>query len=292
MLTTRMAGGQIMNRFITILSICAVMAGCASAPMGDGATSGLFDYAPSGSARTAGAGFGYELNGGEDWSGLLNFQSVGGVAKVDFSYASLRSDDAEGELDIAMPYMENGVRRYEGVASDGREVAVRLQAGPCEQAGERFTHFAAVRVGSIAVTGCALERNTQERWSSYLMEYLPAIDMCLEEMGDAIQYVSLAYAMPGGSSGVRMVDGEGQTWECALRDEDQAINSLRQLDAADAIFGEGDPVFVRGDIPELGAGCFVYESVRHADGTLIGAFGHDACDTTDIAAAPGGLTRS
>lgn len=281
-----------MIRFLSIAAICASLGACAAGPAGGGATSSLFDVAPSDSVRPAGGGFGYSLTGAGDWQGGLTFTSVSGVARVEFEYSSVRNDDAEGELEISMPYLDGGVRRYEGLAYDGREVAVQLQAGPCEEAGERYTHFAALRIGAIAVMGCAREHDTEDRWSHYLMDYLPAIDLCLAEMGDAVEHVSLAYTMPGGASGVRMVDNDSQTWECATRDDDSAVNSIRQISAADVRGGEGEPVFVRGEIPELGAGCFVYESVRHADGSLIGAFGHDACDTTDFAAAGDPLTQS
>ena len=42
---------------------------------------------------------------------------------------------------------------------------------------------------------------------------------------------------------------------------------------------------MRGDFPDFGEGCYVYESVREADGTLIGALGYDACNAVPVTAA-------
>lgn len=282
-----------MIRFLAVAAACLAMTACAAGPMTAGDMGfGAFDYTPSDERRQAGARFGYDLQGDGDWQGRLDFVDAAGGPQVDFIYASVRDDDASGELRIAMPYLDGGVRRYEGLAADGRDVAVRLQAGPCEVAGERHTHFAALRIGAIAVTGCADERAAQDRWSNYLMDFMPAIDLCLGEVGDQAQHVSLAYVMPRGTTGVRVVDVDNRTWECVTRDEDSAINSLRPIDAADTLLGEGDPVFVRHAVPELGAGCYIYESVRHADGALIGAFGFDACDAAPVALANKPLTRS
>lgn len=283
-----------MYRLGAIILLSTVMTACAAGPNlgAPDLAFGGFDYEPSDGAREAGARFGYDLRGDDGWEGDLSFGSGPGGPIVSFAYASRRADDADGELRISMPYLEGGVRRYEGLSSDGREIAVRLQAGPCMQGTEMFTHFAAIRVGSTAVTGCARERAAQDRWSNYLMAYMPAIDLCLDEMGDEARHVSLVYAMPGEMTGVRVVDQAQRTWECAIRDESGAINSIRTLDAADTRLGEGDPVFVRGEVPDMGAGCYVYETVRHADGRLIGAFGYDACDASVTAQSPSALTRS
>jgi len=286
-----------MFRFMTVAMVCLSLAACGattSGGAGGGMAMSAFDYAPSGATRPAGAHFGYELQGMGDWQGDLAFQAEAGSPVVHFTYTPGEGtgDATQADLAIAMPYLDGGVRRYEGVAADGRAVDVQLQAGPCESGGERYTHFAAVRLGAMAVAGCAYERAAQDRWSNYLMDFMPAIDLCLAEMGDRAMHVSLAYALPGGSTGVRMVDLDNRSWECATREQDTAINSLRPLDAADVVLGEGDPIFVREEMPEFGEGCYVYESVREADGALIGAFGYDACDAAPVAQSTSALTPS
>ena len=141
-----------------------------------------------------------------------------------------------------------------------------------------------MRVGESVYSGCGSEVAATDRWSNYLLDYLPAIDTCLAEFRGEEAYVSVAYTMPGGETAIRVVDSDVRTWECATREQGTAINSIRPLDAADAVFGEGDPIFVRGIMPAFGEGCYVYEAVREADGSLIGAFGHDSCDVGGVAA--------
>ena len=277
-----------------------VLAGCATTDyagsgMGGGAAlpppaASAFDHPRAGGAPAA---FGFALESREGWSGQLTYEDEGGAARVALDYAIDGGPAGEAELEIAMPYLDGGVRRFHGMTASGETVELQLQAGPCDSAeGDGHTHFAALRVGDTAVAGCGRERGREDRWSNYLMDYLPAIDACLAEFRGEPAHVSVAYTMRGGATGVRIVDETLQTWECATRDAGQAVNSLRPLDAADALHGEGDPIFVRRAFPEFGEGCYVYESVREADGTLIGALGYDACNaapasSVTAARAPG-----
>lgn len=271
-----------MRQFLVLVAVCAGLGACTTTG-GDGAAGGLalsaFDYASSDATRQAGTRFGYELAGDDGWQGNLMFEEDSGVLSVVFSM----TDGTEAELRVGMPYLEDGVRRYHGSTVDGRDVFVELQAGPCAQGGDTQTHFAMVEIGSHQFEGCGLERAEIDRWSNYLMAFMPAIDICLGELGSRAQYVSLAYSQPGGNTGVRLVDQDGATWECTTREDDSAINSIRQLNAADALLGEGDPVFVRSQMPEFGDDCYVYESVRLADGSLVGALGYDTCDSVPMA---------
>jgi hypothetical protein len=238
-----------------------------------------FDYAPTDRVRRAGSSFGYELQGTSNWRAEMAFESAGGGTQINFSYVDASGDETLGQLMVSMPYMENGVRRFHGITDDGQDVVVELQAGPCSAAdGATWSYFASLDVDGLRVSGCGAERAGADRWSNYLADYLPAIDVCLREFGDRARHVTVAYTLGGESTGVRIVADDGLTWECATRDGDRAINSLRPLDAADAYYGEGDPIFVRRAMPASGNGCYVYESVRDADRSLIGAFGHDTCD--------------
>ena len=261
--------------------------GHAGMGVGGGPAASAFDHPRAGAAPERAAGF--RLESLEGWSGQLVYEDNGGGARAALDYAVEGGPAGEADLEIAMPYLEGGVRRFHGLSASGERVELQLQAGPCDMAvGEGYTHFAALRVGDTAMAGCGRESAREDRWSNYLMDYLPAIDACLAEFRGEPAHVSVAYTMRGGATGVRIVDDAMQTWECATREAGQAVNSLRPLDAADALHGEGDPIFVRGDFPEFGEGCYVYESVREADGTLIGALGYDACNAapaTSVTAA-------
>ena len=276
--------GEHMTRAFIIGLICFGMTACtatttqsasggAMAPLATAA----FDYAPSGASRLE-SRHGYELGDGSQWQAEMAYEERGDAPLVEMSYSGAGVAAFEADLAIAMPYLEGGVRRFHGQTGDGRMVEVELQAGPCTEPGsdEVFTHFATIRVASQLVEGCAFEVSETDRWSNYLMDYMPAIDTCLDEFGAEASHVSVAYPM-GGSTGVRVVHHDGVTWECVTREQDTAVNSIRPLDAADAVYGEGDPVFVRGRMPSMGEGCYVYEAVRRRDGSLIGAFGFDAC---------------
>ncbi|WP_417484995.1 hypothetical protein [Maricaulis salignorans] len=260
--------------------VCAGLTACASTGGGVGGSvsNSAFDYAPSRANRSADTRIGYRLTG-ESWQGRMVFETVGGEVRVDLGLDGLESGAARAELLIAMPYLDGGVRRYEGLADTGRPVTVELQAGPCH-AGDGATHpyFAKVRMGMSEIRGCASETAPVDRWSNYLAQYLPAIDACLAEMSGNADHISLAYTLSGGATGIRLVDRDGASWECATREDGHRVNSLRPIDAADAVLGEGDPIFVRSAMPDAQMSCYVFESVREADGRLIGALGHDACD--------------
>lgn len=276
-----MTAGTIMKRFLILALASASVTACATTSNGGapGMASTAFDHVRTGEARRAGAGFGYELESHGLWQAAMNFESTGGEPLIEFAYAPQGGMTTVGELEISMPYLADGVRRFHGATPDGRSIQVELQAGPCSESGsdEAFAYFARVRIDGSQVSGCAAEVASMDRWSNYLSDYMRAIDVCLAEFGRRGDHVSMAYPL-GEGTGVRIVDNDGQSWECATRRNDEAINSLRPLDAADVVLGEGDPIFVRNRMPPSDEGCYVYESVRESDGRLIGALGFDVCD--------------
>ncbi len=280
-----------MKRFLTLALACLGMTACAATtagPSGGGLSTGAFDRSRSDEGQVT--AYGYQLASHGGWEGHMSYLEEDGQARV-----SLRMSRGDGEaeyvdLDIAMPYLDEGVRRFHGATADGARVAVELQAGPCEAApGSGHTYFAEILYRGATLSGCGREVARDDNWSNYLMAYLPAIDTCLDELGPQVRHVSVAYTLPGGHSAVRLVDTSSQTWECATRDDGHAINSLRELDSVDFMHGEGDPIFVRGEYPDFGEGCYVYETVRHADGSLIGSFGYDTCNATLVSARPSGV---
>lgn len=272
-----------MKRFLVLSLASASLAACATTGDNDAAAPGValsaFDHVRSDSIRRAGAGFGYELVASGVWEAALAFESTPGEPRIDFAFRPTGGEETAGELRIAMPYLEHGMRRFHGETDDGRPVEVELQAGPCRETGsdDTFGYFASLRIDGSVVDGCAVEVAAMDRWSNYLADYLPAIDTCLAEFDGRANHISMAYPL-GSATGVRLVDDDGHSWECATREGDGAINSIRPLDAADVVLGEGDPIFVRNSMPNPSEGCYVYESVRESDGGLIGALGYDACD--------------
>ena len=277
-----------MFRIILLACLGLSLAACATTatPGGAGIGSSATDLSPGGRPDLpTEAAYGYALGGDHGWTGRMSYVQDGGEPVVQTRITLAGGEESVASLAIVMPYLEGGVRRFSGETRDGRPIDVVLQAGPCEASGERHVYFAMVELGSRQLNGCGDEIAVDDRWSNYLMDYLPAIDACLGEFRNQQAHVSVAYTMAGGHTGVRIVDGEMRTWECATRDAGGAVNSLRPVDAVDALAGEGDPIFIRSALPEFGEGCYVYESVREADGTLIGAFGYDACDTGPVAAS-------
>lgn len=274
MAPTKLRGKQ-MKKFLVIALATTSLAACAS---GGNMTTTAFDYAPTSGTNTDTSRDGFELSGAGSWAASINFQDRLGEPRLDFAYTPNGGQALVGELEITMPYMRDGVRRFHGEAEDGRSVSVELQAGPCREAGSdlTYTYFSTVMIDGNTLRGCGTEMASTDRWSNYIADYLPAIDVCLREFSGRAQHVAIAYPI-GDETGVRVVDADGRSWECVTREEETRVNALRPLDAADAMYGEGDPIFVRQSIPAMGAGCYVYESIREADGTLIGSFGYDAC---------------
>lgn len=260
------------------LTACAATTTTAGMPAVGGLENTAFDYAPVRPEPEDMARFGYSLSGMTDgWNGEMRFESEGGGLAVDLEMNRGGMHTAAA-LDIAMPYLENGVRRFIGQTMSGDPVEVVLQAGPCLDPGSarHQTHFATVSVGGERFDGCAREVAATDRWTNYIASYLPAIDTCLYEMRNQAEHVTLAYPVAS-ATGVRLGNRLGQRWECVTRQGNQAVNAMRTLEAGDIMAGENDPIFVRGEMPMAGEGCYVYESVRTADGELIGAFGFDAC---------------
>jgi hypothetical protein len=104
---------------------------------------------------------------------------------------------------------------------------------------------------------------------------MPAIDLCTNELRHEAEHVTFAYATASGTA-VRLADHAGNRWECVTVN-DERVNAVLPLSAVDVRLGEADPIFVRSQMPPRGDACYVYESVRDRNGTLIGAFGHDSC---------------
>lgn len=261
-----------MKRILTIIFAAAGLTACATTSPGGDLASSAFDYAPERTAELPDRHFGYVMNSDAGWDGAMTYQSTGQAIDVGFTFSG-PGGDMTAALDMEEPYLNEGVRRFTGQSQDGRDVFVMLQAGPCGNGDQSY--FATLVLGGERYRGCASERAANDRWSNYIADWMPAIDLCMAELRNQAEHVTFAYSTASGTA-VRMADHSGNRWEC-ITVNDARVNAVMPLSAVDVRLGEADPIFVRSEMPARGDACYVYETVREADGTLIGAFGYDSC---------------
>ncbi|WP_421785663.1 hypothetical protein [Hyphobacterium sp.] len=261
-----------MKRLFGVLLIAASVTACATTSPEGSLASQAFDYAPARSQELPDSHFGYEMAGGEpDWRGAMLYTASDTRIDVEFSFEG-SSGPAQGILAMEEPYLDGGVRRFSGQSDEGSDVFVMLQAGPC---GAGQSYFVTLVMGRDRYSGCATETAANDRWSNYLADWMPAIDLCVNELRQEAEHVTFAYSTPSGTA-VRLADHAGNRWECVTIN-DERVNAVVPLSAVDVRLGEADPIFVRSQMPARGDACYVYESVRDRDGLLIGAFGYDSC---------------
>ncbi|WP_421792600.1 hypothetical protein [Hyphobacterium sp.] len=261
-----------MIRLLIVLTAAASLAACATTSAENSLAISTFDYEPARSSDLPDSHFGYELVGEAGWAGQMTYANSGGEVAVDF-VSNAGGDQQTAELAMEEPYLNGGVRRFTGSTEAGADIFVMLQAGPCA-AGDH-TYFATMVIGDVQYRGCASENAANDRWTNYLDDWMPAIDLCVTELRSQAEHVTYAYSTASGTA-VRLADHNGNRWECVTI-EDRRINAVRSLSAVDVILGEADPIFIRSEMPAQGDACYIYESVRTAEGTLIGAFGYDSC---------------
>lgn len=263
--------GRQMKQFLLVMFIAVGLTACATTSPNGQLASRAFDYAPARSNDLPDSHFGYEMVGEGGWQGAMLYGASERGVDVDFSF-----DGSGGVQRAALvmeePYLNGGVRRFSGQSESGSDVFVMLQAGPC---GSGQSYFVTLVMGQERLSGCASETSASDRWSNYLADWLPAIDLCLTELRHEAEHVIFAYATASGTA-VRLADHSGNRWECVTID-DERVNAILPLSAVDVRLGESDPIFVRSQIPARGNACYVYESVRDENGALMGAFGYDSC---------------
>ncbi|GJL98230.1 MAG: hypothetical protein DHS20C06_20470 [Hyphobacterium sp.] len=266
------AGETDMKRFLMVVMAATGLTACATTSPGGDLASSAFDYEPARVAELPDHHFGYEMTGDDGWEGSMVYEASGRTINVDFNLAG-NGLAATADLAIEDPYLNEGVRRFIGQTAAGDDVFVLLQAGPCN--GGEASYFATLVIGSTRLNGCASEHAANDRWSNYLADWMPAIDLCVAELSSRADHVTFAYSTASGTA-VRLADNSGNRWECNTVD-DRRVNAIAPLTAVDVRLGEADPIFVRSQMPTQGDACYVYESVRDASGVLIGAFGYDSC---------------
>lgn len=261
-----------MERILLVFFVAVSVTACATTSPGGNLASSAFDYEPARSNDLPDNHFSYEMEGDAGWSGSMVYETTGRGIDVDFSFSG-NGVSQRADLEMEEPYLNGGVRRFTGQTGAGDDVFVMLQAGPCD--GGEHSYFATLVIGGERFSGCASENALNDRWSNYLSDWMPAIDLCVAELRNEAEHVTFAYSTSSGTA-VRMADHSGNRWECITVD-DRRVNAIVPLSAVDVRLGEADPIFVRSQMPARGDACFIYESVRDADGVLIGAFGYDSC---------------
>ncbi|MEO1039281.1 MAG: hypothetical protein AAFX09_07020 [Pseudomonadota bacterium] len=219
------------------------------------------------------AGFEYADFGGGPVA-LLRHQSRG------------RRDQAE--LSPVMPWMGDGVRRFDGVSDAGAPVMASFVAAPCEAGDEVYSHRVRLQMGQRSYDACARETGPNLPWSADLPALTPAIEACVRDSArSAIAHVRGAgsrrivhAARSGDGVQVRFQYPGGARFECFLSDAGRPSWSVIGAHAPKRP-SEAMPVFVpafaSGLPPQPGQACYVYEHVHDGAGRVIGALGHDAC---------------
>jgi putative lipoprotein len=108
-------------------------------------------------------------------------------------------------------------------------------------------------------------------WSRFLLELMPAINVCLQEPVGDLPRVVKAWPMNHGMVGVRLQNIDGGRHQCIAAATGAAVDQVELLgfEAARAP-GEGNPIFTPADVAYPGGACFRHERVETADGRFVG----------------------
>ncbi len=226
---------------------------------------------------------GYIAEGDGFWVELVFDAAPDGRVEIDTLIDTGAASILLPRLEMAEPWLADGVRRFEGRLDRHGEVALVLTAGPCAIGDLRYGHFAALTIGGRAWQGCARETGPYPLWTHQIGDFLPAMEACRANSAvSALAHVRGAgnrrvvharhheggvvvrFEYPGAGRFDCTASGDRTSW--------QAVS-----DTAPTLAGEGDPIFIHGPVPDAGDGCYLYEHVVDADGRLLGALAHDVC---------------
>ncbi len=224
---------------------------------------------------------GYQISG-ETFAGDLVFEARGGRAVATYRHAVDGAETLIADMEIDPAFLVDGVRRFEGLSDRGVDMMIEMVAGPCEVGGRTYARFATVTAGRLVFDGCAREVGPAVTWAEELPRYLTAIEAC-EAAGNRS---SMAFARrgegavihvrsEGGTALVRYEYGQSGRWECAVERGRASWSIVNE--SAPALADEGLVRFIPGRVPAAGEGCYLYERVERADGSVIGALAHDVC---------------
>lgn len=224
---------------------------------------------------------GYALTG-RNFDAALIYEERRGRAIITYSHQVAGAPQITAELDLGEPWMAGGVRRFQGVSDQGLDVSVSMYSGPCAAGQGEFSRFAEISIGRVSYEGCARETGPVQRWTELLPGALPLVQTCQDDTRAG----TVAFARQGtaritharvedGQTVLRYQFGSRGRWDC--RQGRSGTDWTIVPDTAAALTGEGNPIFVVGDVPAAGDACFLYERFVDADGAVLGAIGEDAC---------------
>jgi uncharacterized membrane protein/invasion protein IalB len=115
-------------------------------------------------------------------------------------------------------------------------------------------------------------------WARLLPELQPAIDACLARTPGSAPYVTKAWPMNQGMTGVRTRGGDGTWYECIAQAHGKAVERIEMLARGEPpLPGENVTLFTpAGGTPRAG-NCWQHERVLDAAGTLLGYLSYNTC---------------
>jgi hypothetical protein len=196
---------------------------------------------------------GYQINGVE-FSGDLIFEERGGRPVVTYRHAVDGAPMLVAELDLERDWLSDGVQRFEGVSDRGVEMEVALTSGPCEVTGRMHARFARIQAGRTVYQGCARETGPVTSWSESLPRFVASVEACESDATNS----SMAFVRRGeahvihartedGAQVLRYRFADRGRWDCAVTGERVRWSVVPER--AQALAGEGDPIFAPGRMP-------------------------------------------
>lgn len=198
----------------------------------------------------------------------------------------LRSIQAE----LGQPQKSSNLTLLMGLGSNA-DLSVTLYAREClggdADAQQSFPLSIKIAQGDLVYEGCAWHPSenapTDEAdaapgnlgWASDLDSLLPAINLCTARA--ASQPVKILYAQGRDVTIVRVEDGSGERFECAVKAGDAAVRSFEPLGSRDFLQGESDPVFTpQGNTPPRGR-CNETVEAKDNAGRVVGNITFSRC---------------
>jgi len=139
----------------------------------------------------------------------------------------------------------------------------------------------------LDVSVLRLDYKGESDWSGKLREVMPGMLACLRSVSGEDLGVSKAWNMGGGKVGVRIRAANGNGFECVALADGSKFETLSGLPSfAQALPGEGNPVFVPAPASPKMAECRRYERVLGGVKETLGWLVYDTCPRDAPPAAP------
>jgi uncharacterized membrane protein len=219
-------------------------------PPADAQTTSLYQ----GTFEAAGSEPSWRLDMLDDWVAFTRpgLQEVGGLpSRKDFR--------AQGARYVAGP------------------LVITIKATPCQyEGGENYPYTASVNYEGVAYDGCARRGSSETAsWATRINEWLPTIDACLAKAANKPARVTIAYERAAGRTNVRIEDGQGGRYECAV--EGGKVVDWDDLADRDVLQGENEPIFSRAGTAAPQKACAKSVEAKDAAGKVIGLLTNMGC---------------